>query len=101
MKSKLKVIPRTKKQKEADKLYYKTPRVLIAKDGTITSIYRHRDNETITIGRQLETNLKLNVVVTGIFSDTSAAGNMYVTTSLDSAKIAIASLVVKPNLAAV
>lgn len=93
MKNKLRALKQTK----AQKLFNKTPKLLEAKGGVITAVYRHHDKQIIRVGDQL-LNFKTKQVITGIFCDTQANGNMYVTTDLNTAWSAIATIVLAPKM---
>lgn len=91
--SKLKAVKQTKYQK----LFHKTPKIIEAKDGVITSVYRHRDKLIISVGDEL-LNHKQKQFITEIKADTRFSGNMSVVTSIDTGHSGIANIVPIPKM---
>jgi hypothetical protein len=77
--------------KKVTKLFKMQPEIIDAMDGEILAVRRHLDNDEIRIG----TPTKSGGNVVAIKIDTSCVGNMYALLSETTARIAIASLVIK------
>lgn len=96
MKSKLKIVKRTKQQK----LYDKQPRVIEAEHGFVFAVYRHADKQILRVGDELYN--KVREVITGFYFDTKFEGGMYVatnlTTDLNRGISSVARIVLKPKL---